>query len=582
MHDNAPIVDGPIICPNGLVRAQPADYVVKTYWGCGASCPDHNQYHGTMADGRRQMYGITDGGCGCACITVAETNRRKAQAAAKAAAEKAAAEKAAADAAAKAAAKKRWEDAEADAAAKLKAIDDRKTEYKPASNAVPPLQLVYDNAQKAADNAKTKKAEYDDAVAQQTAANVLLTSATNELSKINTKRQENVNKTVGEDSLFLKDAASFPNTTFGTDKEYNAMTADWAAYTAAKTALAATDSKKIVDVTAATDKLVETYNKFVTSKGTYGASVIKILKSNNTDSEYVKNSKNDMDTYGLIYDITKEYNAMMNAWTKVTTSLDKSDVAGVIMNYNAYVPTKTAFTKVLLIAQNKKAEADFQTNLAAGKDAAAKWLTGSAKGCRNIQTIATTDPNMLDQDIACNDTEYISGYNKVSGYDAAPVDPNLSRDNIAQYLAVKYSCCVAPAGAKGTRGKQGLPGLDGILGSIGPVGLAGPAGLVGNKGESGDMGEEGGKGPTGDKGEDGTMGAAGPPGKPGESVKVPYIRQLPGPMGQPGQRGPRGVQGPKGPDGVIKPAPVQPFSEVDRTIGLVNLQERINKYIKGI
>ena len=499
-----------------------------------------------------------------------------------AAAAKAAAEKAAADAAAKAAAKKKWEDAEADAAAKLKALGERKAEYTTASNAVPPLKVVYDNAQMVVDNAKAKKSAYDDALAQQTAANTLLTSATDGLSKGNTKRQENINKTVGEDSLFLKYAASFPNTTFGTDKEYNAMTADWAAFNAEKTALAAIDANNVSNITIATDKLVETYNKFLTSKGAYGASVMKALTSNNTDREYVKNSTNDMKTYGLIYDITKEYNAMANAWTNVTTSLGKSDVSGVINNYNAYVPTKTAFTKVLLIAQNKKAEADFQTNLAGGKDAAAKWLTGSAKGCRNIQTIATTDPNMLDQDIACNDTEYISGYNKVSGYNAAPVDPNVSRDNIGQYLAVKYSCCVAPEGTKGSRGKQGLPGIDGNSGLIGPVGPAGPVGPVGNKGDSGDMGEEGGKGPAGDKGEDGMSGAAGPSGKPGTTMNAPYIRQLPGSVGQPGQRGPKGLQGPKGPDGVIKPAPVPPFSEVDRTIGLLNLQERINNYIKGI
>jgi hypothetical protein len=42
-----------------------------------------------------------------------------------------------------------------------------------------------------------------------------------------------------------------------------------------------------------------------------------------------------------------------------------------------------------------------------------------------------------------------------------------------------------------------------------------------------------------------------------------------------------GPMGPKGPDGVIKPAPVQPFSEVDRTLALFNIQEKINKYARG-
>ena len=71
---------------------------------------------------------------------------------------------------------------------------------------------------------------------------------------------------------------------------------------------------------------------------------------------------------------------------------------------------------------------------------------------------------MINQNIICSDTEYISGYSKVSGFDAAPVDPDVSMDNIAQYLAVKYSCCTAPTPPKGSKGKKGLPGLDGVHG----------------------------------------------------------------------------------------------------------------------
>jgi hypothetical protein len=463
----------------------------------------------------------------------------------------------------------------------LAALNAKKGEYETAKKNVTPAQEVYNNAQNEVNGAKANKAAYDDALAQQTAANVLLTAATAALFAANTKAQENVNKTYAEDSTLLKNAASFPNSTFGIDKQYNEMAADWAAYNAAKTALSTIDTKNLSSVTTATDKVVEMYNKFLTSKGVYSNAVISALQSNKTDSTYIENSTNDMKTYGLIYDITKEFTAMTNAWTNVTTSLKASNASEVIRNYIAYLPTKTAFMKSLLIAQNKKAEADFITNLAAGKDAAAKWVLTGTKGCRNIQTIASTDPNMLDQDIACSDTEYISGYTKVSGYNAAPIDPNVSRDNISQYLAVKYSCCIAPEGTKGQRGKQGLPGVDGDSGGMGPIGLVGPNGPVGNKGDIGDSGEEGGKGPAGDKGEDGTMGAAGPPGKPGTSMKAPYIRQLPGPMGQIGQEGSRGVRGPKGPDGVVKPAPVESPSPLDKTIALFNLQEKINNYMNN-
>jgi hypothetical protein len=269
---------------------------------------------------------------------------------------------------------------------------------------------------------------------------------------------------------------------------------------------------------------------------------------------------------------------MLAAWTSFTTSLNASpiNVSDVITKYKAFVPTKTEYTTVLLIAQDKKAEADFQTNLAAGKDAAARWLTSGTSGCRNVQTIASTNPNMLDQNISCNDTEYISGYNKVSGYAAAPIDPTVSRDNISQYLAVKYSCCVAPEGDKGARGKRGLPGLDGADGAIGPKGPEGIEGPSGVKGRIGDLGEEGGKGPVGDNGDNGDVGEKGPSGRPGTSVLAPFIRQVMGPVGKTGKRGPTGLQGPKGKDGIVIPAPKQPPSALDKTIGLFNLQKEIN------
>ena len=582
---------GGFTCSNYYVRNFAKNTEIRTDWACGAKC-----------DGN-----ATNTVCSCACqpdssaarantdkadrdaAADAEKQRLAAIAAAAAAAE---AEKqrlaAIARAQAKAAAKALYDaavvasnNAEATAKAARELWEKQKAEYTLASNAIPPAKLVYDNSQMTVDNAKTKKADFDDALAQQTAANALLATATDLLSKGNNTSEASIEKTFGENVAFMKNAADFANTTFGIEKEYNAMTADWTAFNAAKTALAATDSKKISEMTAATDKLVETYNTFAAAKTVYGIAVIKAMKTSSTDVDYIKTSKSEMDSLGLIYDISKEYTELSNAWSRVTKSLEASNVTETIINYNAYVPTKTAFTNALLLAQNKKAEADFQTSLAAGKDAVAKWQKSNTTGCRNLQTTATTDQNMLDQDIKCDDTEYISGYAKVSGFNAAPIDPNISRDNIGNYLAVKYSCCTAPSGAKGVQGKAGLPGLEGAPGMIGSPGPAGISGPTGKKGDTGDIGEEGGKGPMGDQGADGQDGEEGLPGKPGKTVKVPYIRQLPGPMGEKGKMGPRGQLGAKGPDGTNTPAPNYGFSELDRTIALLDVKQKADQYLRG-
>ena len=484
--------------------------------------------------------------------------------------------------AAKAKVKAAWETAQAAADAALTALNAKKAESATAANTVLSLKTVYENAQMAADNAKATKATMEDALAQQTAANALLTAATNALSGSNVKIQGNLDKLYGEQADFIKNATVFPNTTFGIDKQYNVMSIDWTAYNAAKADLAKTDAKNVLDSTAATNTLLETYNKFVASKDTYNSAVIPAIQSSKTDIDYLKTNDSIADTYEAVYGLrSKQYSPMADAWAAVTKSMDASDTTGTLVNYSTYLVAKTNYATALLVAEGKRAEAEFQTKLAAGREAAAQWAKSGTNGCRRIQTVATTDANMLDQNIACSDTEYISGYVKVAGYNAAPVDPNVSRDNIGQYLAVKYSCCTAPTAPKGERGKKGLPGLDGAPGLMGPEGPVGIDGPVGKKGESGDSGEEGEKGPRGDAGDNGINGEAGPPGKAGESVKVPYIRQVPGPQGQPGQRGPMGPMGPKGPDGVIKPAPPQPFSEVDRTLALFNIQEKINKYARG-
>ena len=482
---------------------------------------------------------------------------------------------------AKADAKTAWDAAQVIANNAQAVWAKQKAEYDTQIATLPSLKLVYDNAQMVVDDIKAKKASYDEAIAQQTAANALLKLATDSLSKSAVGTRERLDKAYAEDSILVKNAALFPNTTFGIEKEFNTMSANWIAYDAAKKELSAIEASKVSDITTATEKLIETNNAFTTSKNTYSAAVISALKTNNTDSTYVKDSSSDAELYGPVYGLTNEYRAMVNAWTNVTKSVQASNASGAIVNYNTYLPTKTAFASALLVAQNKRAEANFQARLAEGKDAAAKWTKNGANGCRNIQTTASTDQNMLDQDISCNDTEYISGYTKVSGFDAAPVDPNVTRDNIAQYLAVKYSCCVAPAGAKGPQGKKGPPGTEGLPGVAGPPGLVGIAGPTGKQGPQGDVGEEGNIGPIGEVGDDGNEGEKGETGKPGTSIKMPFTRQVAGPMGNVGEMGPRGMQGPKGPDGVITPAPKTGFSELDRTIALFDVQDKISKYIRG-
>ena len=471
-----------------------------------------------------------------------------------------------------------FEQAKAASDAALATFTLKDAQYAKARNTVLSLKTVYDNAQMVLDNAKAKKAAYDDALAQQKTANELLTNAATTLSRSNVKIQGDLNKPYAEQAELIKNATVFPNTTFGIHKQYNTMSINWTAYNAAKEELSKIDANNVVDSTTATNKLVETYNKFIASKEAYTSAVIPALQSSTTDIDYIRNNNAIVDTYNLR---DKQYSTMIDAWAKVTKSISVSDIAGTLANYNAYLVAKTAYSTALLVAEGKRAEAEFQMKLAAGKEAAERWAKSGTNGCRRIQTVATTDENMLDQNIVCSDTEYISGYSKVSGYNAAPVDPNVSRDNIGQYLAVKYACCTAPTPPKGEQGKKGLPGLDGATGQMGQAGVDGIVGPVGAKGESGETGEEGGKGPRGDAGDDGINGEAGPPGKAGTSVKVPYIRQVPGPTGRTGQQGRQGPKGPKGPDGVIKPAPVQPFSELDRTIALLDIEDKINKYMNN-
>ena len=63
-------------------------------------------------------------------------------------------------------------------------------------------------------------------------------------------------------------------------------------------------------------------------------------------------------------------------------------------------------------------------------------------------------------------------------------------------------------------------------------------------------------------------------------MKVPITKQVPGPIGQTGERGSQGKQGAKGANGMTIDAPVQPFSELDRTIALFDIGEKINRYLR--
>jgi hypothetical protein len=483
---------------------------------------------------------------------------------------------------AKAKVKSAWETAETVAKNARTTYNAQKKEYDTAVEAIPALKSAYDNAQNAIINAREQKTIYDAATSQQTAANALLKAATDELTRINTKTQGDINKQFAEHAEYIKNAVVFPNALFGLDSKYNTMSINWTAYTAAKDELATViETNKIVDITAATDRLVETYNKFIASKDIYSSSVLSALKSSTRDSDYIRNNEVIATTYEGVYGLrSKEYRPMVDAWVKTTKSIDESDISGTLANYSRYLVAKTRYSSALLVAQNKQAEAEFQTKLAAGREAAAQWAKSGAGGCRNIQTTATLDPDMLDQNITCSNTEYISGYSKVSGFYAAPADP-VSKNNIARYLAVKYSCCAVPVLTKGPQGRKGLPGVEGAQGATGPTGEDGIFGKVGIRGERGNMGEEGGKGPRGDSGEDGISGEQGLPGLPGKSVKMPIVTQVPGPAGPTGQRGPMGIQGPKGKDGVSLPAPKQPPSDLDKTISLFDMQEKINKYMRG-
>jgi hypothetical protein len=446
-------------------------------------------------------------------------------------------------------------------------VTKKETAYTNLSNGdVNAKQDIYDNI-----------IAYNDALIIQTNANTVKKDADQAkkdadkiLTDANTKATTMMTSVLTTNKQFM-DAAISVNTITPVN-EFTSMSIAWTAYTG-------TPIPSTTSITAE-NALFNNYSLFIDAKTQYINIITNKLTSfKSTEATFIsKNRESAEDLSAKGYMNIKVYNDLVSAFDSIKLT---DPITDVLKNYNTYIIKKRNFEMISTAAQGNKAQADFISKLNTSKENMAQWIAAAPKGCRRIQTIATTDSNMLDQDIVCNENEYISGYSSLRGYDAAPADPNVSRDNIEKYLAVKYACCTVPTGTKGSKGKTGLPGLDGNSGPIGLAGPVGPDGPAGNKGVIGDIGEEGGKGPMGDPGENGTMGEQGPPGKPGTSIRAPYIRQLPGPMGPPGKMGPIGIRGPKGADGKIEPAPVQPPSQLDKTIALINIQDTLDKYIRS-
>ena len=229
--------------------------------------------------------------------------------------------------------------------------------------------------------------------------------------------------------------------------------------------------------------------------------------------------------------------------------------------------------------QTNLAQANFTNQLAASKLAVDTWKSKPAIGCRNIITNATTDINVLNQSIQCNDTEFLSGYSKVTGYDAAPTDNNVTKDNIAQYLAYKYSCCTAPMGSVGNKGTSGLPGTDGINGTIGDKGATGQPGSIGAPGPKGSTGKTGEQGKQGQQGADGARGPPGPKGDNGKNIKSKEVKQVAGPAGPKGPDGPMGPMGPMGNNGIAQINPSEETPQENSILGLLALKNKITRFL---
>jgi hypothetical protein len=198
---------------------------------------------------------------------------------------------------------------------------------------------------------------------------------------------------------------------------------------------------------------------------------------------------------------------------------DKADIA-----LQAAIKAKAAADKA---AAARKAA----TDAIAGASLIAEdaWKGAARSGCRNLLTAAAFD-------MACNDNEYIYGFQKVND-------------------AYQYTCCNVPKGIDGT---GGLPGFQGPIGPQGRRGAQGAQGKQGSQGPQGLRGEQGGRGIVGPQGAQGIQGRKGEFGIEGEignpttvssDVKVKQMAGPPGRKGEIGSRGPSGLQGQRGADG---------------------------------
>ena len=324
-----------------------------------------------------------------------------------------------------------------------------------------------------------------------------------------------------------------------------AMTSAWSAFTVTP------DPARTTDPVSATDTLIAKHNAFLEKKGAYTTAALQAMNSAKTnEGTFITTSTQNKEIVKTYIDV-QIYDNMINAWNKYTKSLTDNDtITNILKNYTDYVSKKTTFGSALIIAQGRKADADFITLFTTTKRNIATWKSGATNGCRNLMTVASTDTNMLNQPIRCNDNEYISGYTKVTGYDAATSAPNdakdVTKDNVSQYLAYKYSCCAIPAPSKGYEGSRGLPGADGKSGEDGKPGPSGPVGERGIKGKVGPVGEKGAIGQKGYQGLQGKQGLPGAVGADGKNIMAPIVTQIEGPEGA---EGPSGEAGPKGPKG---------------------------------
>ena len=413
------------------------------------------------------------------------------------------------------------------------------------------------NAASVLSTAQANETAYTDATGVKTSADAvsstasqLKTNAATALSNANTMltdadtRAINAITTVRTaENAFMAAANAFPNSAFTINT--TDMTSAWSTFTGTP------DPTKATDRVSATDTLIANHNAFIGKMNTYVTAVLQAMTNDKpNEAAFIATSTQNEEIVKNYIDASI-YNNMITAWNTYTTSLTNNNgITTILQNYNDYLGKRGKFKEALLIAQGLKGDADFTRDFAASKQTISTWKSNATNGCRNLTTVGSTDANMLNQPISCNNNEYISGYTKITGYDAATSAPNnaadVNKNNVAQYLAYKYSCCTIPTPSTGYVGSTGLPGANGASGADGAPGARGPIGDQGLKGLVGPVGDKGAPGAKGDQGSQGNQGSKGVVGINGKDVMAPIIRQVEGPEGAAGPDGEAGPAGPKG------------------------------------